>query len=560
MTVDIPLRPPHIVMQLDRLGSFHANRISFARSMIRKINREAWNIQRNTFDIDANGYGTALYEIEASAGEIYSLIVFSQYLDPADRTDRVIAEKWDAAFALCEGKLSQAQIHRLHRELPKQEAGRNQADVLVISRANKSVRSFEAVVQALSQGQQPSVDMLADVGYLFRTTAVYGNGKFGVADYGKLRDKQSFALPFSAQMFAVWLFREFTIQLANHVAKCKDNTAVPLAAELHRYLGVGNATGLGMAPFLVKHPHLIHNWMQARETALGRVLALETPTPEKVTELTALLQQAKTHIAEVNIDDERQRTANASALNGLSAMLAVISSQDIEHWNSLTRYSAQHTSIETQEILNSLLIELYPSIVDELETTTGTYASPKLDPTWTVAQLKETIEQQYAWVINIDFTNPDSTHYFWYYSQEKKEPRLGVRSEEPGAEKEMPVHIARDVAELYADLSAFAKAHANNSVIRFVMAYPQHKGTVQRVQSLASYEYGEIQANLIDKACLPIHMLRAKLAMFGASRFDPKSNLWTRITLFQGAPLLTEIGSLSHDNWSFPVKPTAYAS
>ena len=40
---------------------------------------------------------------------------------------------------------------------------------------------------------------------------------------------------------------------------------------LRRYLGIGNATGLGMAPFLVSHPKLINAWMTARETAIARV-------------------------------------------------------------------------------------------------------------------------------------------------------------------------------------------------------------------------------------------------------------------------------------------------
>jgi len=31
-------------------------------------------------------------------------------------------------------------------------------------------------------------------------------------------------------------------------------------------------------------------------------------------------------------------------------------------------------------------------------------------------------------------------------------------------------------------------------------------------------------------------MLRCKLACFGASRFDPRSDRWVRISLFQNAP------------------------
>ena len=48
----------------------------------------------------------------------------SQALAPEDRTDRVIAEKWDASFALIDGEATQADIDRLKKNIPYQEAGR----------------------------------------------------------------------------------------------------------------------------------------------------------------------------------------------------------------------------------------------------------------------------------------------------------------------------------------------------------------------------------------------------------------------------------------------------
>jgi hypothetical protein len=54
------------------------------------------------------------------------------------------------------------------------------------------------------------------------------------------------------------------------------NRAARLDPELRRALGIGNATGLGMAPFLVNHPDLLNNWITARETAIARVRALPT--------------------------------------------------------------------------------------------------------------------------------------------------------------------------------------------------------------------------------------------------------------------------------------------
>jgi hypothetical protein len=67
--------------------------------------------------------------------------------------------------------------------------------------------------------------------------------------------------------------------------------------------------------------------------------------------------------------------------------------------------------------------------------------------------------------------------------------------------------------------------------------------------------YGEVQSNLIGVCCRPIDLLRWKLAYFGASKFDPKSDLWTRITLYQGAPLPFELHSSDADDWCFPIRP-----
>ena len=57
------------------------------------------------------------------------------------------------------------------------------------------------------------------------------------------------------------------------------------------------------------------------------------------------------------------------------------------------------------------------------------------------------------------------------------------------------------------------------------------------------------------KKLMSIDMLRCKLDFFGAAKFDPKSDRWTRITLYQGAPLAEDIqtGAAACDDWWLPV-------
>jgi hypothetical protein len=75
------------------------------------------------------------------------------------------------------------------------------------------------------------------------------------------------------------------------------------------------------------------------------------------------------------------------------------------------------------------------------------------------------------------------------------------------------------------------------------------------VQTTALHRYGEIYDNLVGADCLPIDLLRCKLSFFGASKFDPRSDRWTRITLYQGAPLPGELHRPDAADWCFPFLP-----
>ena len=118
-----------------------------------------------------------------------------------------------------------------------------------------------------------------------RTTAVYGSGKFGAADRDLWAKRPEFSGSFQPELLAVWLIRSFAIDIVEHMAAAKSpKTAVSLDPNIRRRIGVGNSTGLGMAPFLINHPSLVHSWINARETALARVRNLPS-TDKKVLQL-----------------------------------------------------------------------------------------------------------------------------------------------------------------------------------------------------------------------------------------------------------------------------------
>ena len=533
------------------MGSFHPTRLSFARALVRRMAREDWTVSRQRFDLDDTGTGIAVYRIATPARPLW-FVVFADHLEPADRTDRVIAEKWDATFTLTEAEPETGTLARLAASVPLQEAGRCSERELVLSRANKSVRLFDHVVDRLSTGRQPDRGRLLEVGYLVRTTAVYGNGKFGVADLARVRQAGPFGLPFQAEMLCVYLARQFSLDWVEHIARRRAPASFrPLDHDVALGLGVGNATGLGMAPFLAGHPKLICRWIGLREAALARVRAIGHCDPAMRRRFLDLVARARAHVEQWPTSDKRQAERISTLAREIDLFaLDAPGPGEQSPWDRLFRTAAAGFSLEAQELLASILIELCPDLSEGFDEQTGSDEEMELEPGATPAELRRLVERHYRWALDIDFSDPDATALFWYFSQEKSEPRIGYRAEEPGADREMPIAVARDVAALYRVLVETGDVHA--TVAEFLLARPEWRGTVRRIQSLAHCPYAEIRDNLIDRGCRPIDLLRCKLAILGATRFDPKSTLWTRVTLFQGAPLAHELGLGDADDWAFP--------
>jgi hypothetical protein len=545
MTHAIPLRDPDEVMRLDRMGAAHPTRLSFLRAMMRRAEAEAWRFSVPLWEIGPEGYGHALLAIDTPARR-YTLVCFSTPLADEDRTDRVIATAWDTSYVLFDGMPGPGDIERLAANAPRQEAGRYDERDLVLSRANKSVRLFEHVVDRLAAGRQPDPDLLASVGYLMRTTAVYGNGKFGIADRDRIAARPEFAGPFRAEMLSVWLTRTFTVLLAEHIARARAPlTAVPLDRRLRQSLGVGNATGLGMAPFLVRHPLLIHRWLQARETALARVRSLAASTPATRAAFAVALGAMRETVACWTTDDPVQAPKVAALVDDLAALDATwrdVVGAEARPWDALYRHAADRFTLEGQEATVALLLEPHGDIVDDLADSMAAdeSAGQRIDGRMTCRALRDRIAMHYDWALRFDFADAEAQARFWYVSEEKLEPRLGERFDEDGADLELPLAVARDVSAL---ARALAAADPGETVAAFLLATPRWRHVVRRVAIGADAPYAEVRDNLIGARMRPVDLLRAKLAFFGASRFDPRSDRWLRISLFAGAPFPDEIAA-----------------
>ena len=544
--MQVPLRDPKIVMKLSRLGSFHQSKLSFLRSFLNEF--KDWKYNRDLFDLNDRGYGVAIYSFSKDK-KTYSLVCFANELKDEERSDRVIATKWDAAFALYDGIPSKIDIDRLSQNVPKQEVGRLSYKELTLSRANRSVRAFNYVVECLSKGIQPNTNELSKVGYLYRTTAVYGSGKFGLADRFRIKNRDEINGPFRLEMMLVYLVRQFTFDQVNHIAKHKNpKDAVELDLDICRNLGIGNSTGLGMAPFIVNHPSLLNNWILAKETALKKIREIEKVSEEEFKIFYNCLTKSLKNVTSWNTDSEYQKKKIENLINDLQNLINYlkdnIHKSNFYIFDKLYNWAEENLSEEGVEYLVSIMMEPYNEITDPLisQMSSDEDSSFNIPVDRTINDLREIIEKNYSDILKIDFSKNENNKKFWFISKNKEEPRIGDRFEDNGSELEQPTAIARDIKKLYETISTLKNSL---KVGNFLVQNNDLRHIVRRVFITEKYPYSEIQDNTIGSKLVPIDMLRLKLSFFGAVKFDPRSDKWLRICMFQGAPLPNELNSFN---------------
>ena len=544
--MQVPLRDPKIVMKLSRLGSFHQSKLSFLRSFLNEF--KDWKYNRDFFDLNDRGYGVAIYSFSKDK-KTYSLVCFANELKDEERSDRVIATKWDAAFALYDGIPSKIDIDRLSQNVPKQEVGRLSYKELTLSRANRSVRAFNYVVECLSKGIQPNTNELSKVGYLYRTTAVYGSGKFGLADRFRIKNRDEINGPFRLEMMLVYLVRQFTFDQVNHIAKHKNpKDAVELDLDICRNLGIGNSTGLGMAPFIVNHPSLLNNWILAKETALKKIREIEKVSEEEFKIFYNCLTKSLKNVTSWNTDSEYQKKKIENLINDLQNLINYlkdnIHKSNFYIFDKLYNWAEENLSEEGVEYLVSIMMEPYNKITDPLisQMSSDEDKSFNIPVDRTINDLREIIEKNYSDILKIDFSKNENNKKFWFISKNKEEPRIGDRFEDNGSELEQPTAIARDIKKLYETIFTLKNSL---KIGNFLVQNNDLRHIVRRVFITEKYPYSEIQDNTIGSKLVPIDMLRLKLSFFGAVKFDPRSDKWLRICMFQGAPLPNELNSFN---------------
>ena len=545
------IRPPAVAMQPAVMGAARLTRYSFSRTMLRRAARDRWGARRVRFDIDDRGHGEAVYEIDTGDHKL-SFVAFTTTIDECEHTDRVIAERWEISAALVDGEPDGEFLGLLRREVPQQEAGRFDPRVLVLTRGNRSVRFFDYLVDVLAAGDQPDPDLVADAGYILRSTAFYANGKYGMRSFAGYPAGHPLRVPYRAQFVCAWMFRELGYDLVEHCARAKaPQAAVPFDERWRRYFGLGNATGLGLVPFAFKHPRVIHAWVAIREMALADVRALPGAR-DRLDRLGAWIERAHAHFVHGTRDDCRP------FLNSVD--LAVVAARireafercrgDRLPFDSLYRWSVHHGP-ETMELVVSLLLELHQAdddLIDELLTVDE--HSP-LDPATTVGHLRKILASRFGWLAQLELDGESADTWWWVISDNTEEPRRTPRDRLDPAHRDMAIDVALRLWRLRTALGGY---HDDTPIHRVLAEHPEHRLAAERL-SVSDRDYTEPRDNPCSAHYLPLLLQRFQLAMYGMDNFKPKSTDWLRVTLFQGAPRLGDLRIDAGDDWVLPARP-----
>ena len=289
---------------------------------------------------------------------------------------------------------------------------------------------------------------------------------------------------------------------------------------------------------------MLNNWILSRETALKKIREIKDVQDKDAELFIDCVKKSLTNITSWNTDSEYQQNKIKSLLKNIRKFIDYIeNSFDFKAeypFNKIYLWLEQNVCEECIEYVVSIMMEPYNHIIEPLVSNMSSDEDKYFNiPTnRTVNELKKIIEKKYPNILDINFDQKESQQNFWFISKNKEEPRLADRFEEHGSELEQPLAIARDIKKLYEKLLLEKE---NLTIAQFLSSNSEFRHVIRRAFIVEKFPYSEIQDNTIGKDIIPIDMLRLKLSFFGALKFDPRSDKWLRICMFQGAPLPTEL-------------------
>ena len=165
-------------------------------------------------------------------------------------------------------------------------------------------------------------------------------------------------------MMLVYLVRQFTFDQVNHVAKFKNpKKAVKLDSKICKNLGIGNSTGLGMAPFIVNHPTLLNNWIMCREKALKKIREIKIVNTHDSDLFKSCIRNSIKNITSWNTESEYQLKKIKNLLEDVRKFVEFIENKfnfNTDYpFNEIYLWLEKETCDECIEYIVSIMMEPY---------------------------------------------------------------------------------------------------------------------------------------------------------------------------------------------------------
>ena len=272
--------------------------------------------------------------------------------------------------------------------------------------------------------------------------------------------------------------------------------AVNLDLKICKKLGIGNSTGLGMAPFIVNHPTLLNNWIMSRETALKKIREIKKVNPNEAELFKQITKNSIKNITSWNTESKYQQKKIHSLLENVQRFLKFIEKgfnfEADYPFNEIYLWLEKETCDECIEYIVSIMMEPFDDIVKPLINKMSSEEDLYFNiPTYrTVKDLRNIIEQRYPDILEINFAAKENQKNFWFISKNKEEPRYADRFEEKGSQLEQPLAIARDIKKLYDQLTVFKNSL---TIDKFLIQNTDLRHVVRRAFIIEKFPYAEIQ-------------------------------------------------------------------
>ncbi|WP_118135512.1 hypothetical protein [Oceanicella sp. SM1341] len=532
------MRPADEVMRVDTLRLFKASRLSFADMFCRRMATRGWQIRRVAGEVDDEGAGQFVYEIEAEGHEM-TYIARAYPWDGVEkvgrRSDGALRDMFGALFV---GRPDAARIAREFATFDVKSEGvmRTDADVIGWTPANRSSRHFDAAVDALAAGRQPEEDLA----YLMRNGGFQASGRNGSISFQGISEDNPLSHPFFADIFAIWLVRVFSIDLVNAVARRRNPGAARLAPDAARSLGIGNSSGQGMCVALQRWPHWVATWVLVRELALAYAKSREI-TPAGRATLSESLARTIAIYRSSDPQVEDYVVPNGQIIAGLTRIEGWLATA-AGTWDSLARRVEEQLDGETREQFHSLLLDTVPEFCDAVAPwfAIGAGRQRRFDPCMSVAGLRDILRRNYGWALTTDRSLAATHQHFWYHSVDNGEQRRGDRIIDPHEAFESFIDHVGLIQRLASVLTAFPDGARAGEV---ALAHPDLHYAMSRVQYLDGLPYAEIRDSIAHRDFRPADLIRFFLGSLGIRGAVPLSIRYVRGTFFQREVLPEDIAA-----------------